>query len=315
MVLSHLLCVLLVTLASFDPEHPANPGSYQLTAESADTTMGIVKGSGFYAQGDTVEIEALENEGYHFVEWNDHVTENPRKVVLVRDTVFTAMFEAECILDTVVRHYAMCDGEAFIHNGEIYYDATTDTIVYGCDSVEIFTLTINECHVEAPDTVAVNPTENAAEIRWPIWYGTFTYTLIIWADRNRQIVLCELTFNEVGFLIDIRFGSLSYTAQASSTLPAPKRLLQESVIIVGTTTLDFEVTGLEANHTYYYELQALNMEEQTIETRSGSFTTKQDMPTGIKTAVDSSSPRKLLRNGSLFILRGEQLYTITGQRY
>jgi hypothetical protein len=39
-----------------------------------------------------VQIEALPNDGYHFVKWSDGVTDNPRTIELTQDTTFTAEF-------------------------------------------------------------------------------------------------------------------------------------------------------------------------------------------------------------------------------
>lgn len=42
--------------------------------------------------GNTVTITATPNVGYHFVQWMDGVTTNPRQITLTSDTVYTAIF-------------------------------------------------------------------------------------------------------------------------------------------------------------------------------------------------------------------------------
>ena len=54
---------------------------------------GSASGTGLYPYGDTVTIEAIATEGYTFTEWADGDTTNPRTVVPVSDTVFTALFD------------------------------------------------------------------------------------------------------------------------------------------------------------------------------------------------------------------------------
>lgn len=40
----------------------------------------------------TSVIQAIANHGYHFTQWNDGVTDNPRTIALTQDTSFTAFF-------------------------------------------------------------------------------------------------------------------------------------------------------------------------------------------------------------------------------
>ncbi len=42
-----------------------------------------------------VEISAIPDEGYHFTQWNDGNTENPRYITLTQDTTFAATFAAD----------------------------------------------------------------------------------------------------------------------------------------------------------------------------------------------------------------------------
>ena len=57
-----------------------------------DAEMGYVKGAGNYSVGQIVSISAIAYSGYHFVQWNDGNTDNPRTIVFMRDTAFTAEF-------------------------------------------------------------------------------------------------------------------------------------------------------------------------------------------------------------------------------
>ena len=68
---------------------------YNVVVLSADSMMGEVSGSGSYVLGDTVTLTALANSGFHFVSWNDGIADNPRYVVIVSDTTFTALFGSD----------------------------------------------------------------------------------------------------------------------------------------------------------------------------------------------------------------------------
>ena len=59
---------------------------------SCDTNKGTVTGSGEYDENANVTIEAIANEGYHFVKWSDGNTENPRTIVVTEDVELTAEF-------------------------------------------------------------------------------------------------------------------------------------------------------------------------------------------------------------------------------
>ncbi len=54
---------------------------------------GSTSGSGIYPYGQSVDIVAVPAEGYLFTEWADGNQDNPRTVLPVGDTVFTALFD------------------------------------------------------------------------------------------------------------------------------------------------------------------------------------------------------------------------------
>ncbi|MBR6292791.1 MAG: leucine-rich repeat domain-containing protein [Bacteroidales bacterium] len=65
---------------------------YDVAALSADTIRGSVTGSTTAEYLDTITMTAAPNYGYHFTQWNDGDTNNPRTFTLTQDTVFTALF-------------------------------------------------------------------------------------------------------------------------------------------------------------------------------------------------------------------------------
>ena len=66
--------------------------AYNITVASADENMGTATGGGFYAEGSQVEISATAAEHYHFVQWNDGNTDNPRTITVTGDATYTATF-------------------------------------------------------------------------------------------------------------------------------------------------------------------------------------------------------------------------------
>ena len=215
--------------------------------------------------------------------------------------------------DTLRREYSICEGESFIHEGKIYTGASKDTLVYGCDSVEIFEVKLAACQTEVPDTVAVEPTDHTAGFVWPIMPEAVSYTLTIWADAEQTVSLLTLTFNAAGYLVNIEFGSAFYNTSSNSPMRSPAKKQKAQDVTIGTTTLNFTITGLESNHTYYYLLKAYDEAGMLIDAKDGHFTT-----TGVATAIESTQPsavscQKIIRNGQIFILRGEKTYTVQGQ--
>ena len=79
--------VVLTQDTAFTAEFAKNTYIVQL---SCDETVGQVSGSGSYEYLDTVELNVSLIYGYHFVQWSDGNTENPRTIVLTQDTTLTA---------------------------------------------------------------------------------------------------------------------------------------------------------------------------------------------------------------------------------
>ena len=67
---------------------------YAISASSENTTMGSVSGGGNYTYNMQISLTANANFGYHFSQWSDGNTQNPRNVVVTKDSVFTAQFAA-----------------------------------------------------------------------------------------------------------------------------------------------------------------------------------------------------------------------------
>ncbi len=71
-----------------------------LTAEFADDPYltllfdgkGTVSGAGYFKPDTSCKISASADFGYHFTQWSDGNTDNPRLVTITKDTTFTAEF-------------------------------------------------------------------------------------------------------------------------------------------------------------------------------------------------------------------------------
>ena len=71
------------------------PNNYILTVSSDNVNMGNVYGSGVYEYNATVSISATANNGYHFTQWSDGNTSNPRTVMVTNEATYIAYFAAD----------------------------------------------------------------------------------------------------------------------------------------------------------------------------------------------------------------------------
>jgi hypothetical protein len=145
------------------------------------------------------------------------------------------------------------------------------------------------------DEINIATSDTTANISWPAVENAAIYELTI-KDKNGNVI-CTLTFNAQGQLTNIVYA-------------APSRA-QTDGQIAGFT---FTISGLDSDSEYSYSVTAKDAQGEVLDTKEGSFTTTES---GIATAVDNTrvdtKPVKLLRNGQLFILRGDKTYTIQGQ--
>jgi hypothetical protein len=65
---------------------------YTVTVSANNPAWGSVTGEGTYNNDSIVTISATPNIGYHFLQWQDGNTDNPRIITLIQDTAFIAEF-------------------------------------------------------------------------------------------------------------------------------------------------------------------------------------------------------------------------------
>ena len=144
-------------------------------------------------------------------------------------------------------------------------------------------------------TTIVTPSETTADIAWPQVTGAATYTIEI--KKNGELI-CTLTFNAQGQLISIAFNA-----------PSRNNVPQRAQV----AGFAFTVTSLDSGTTYSYTMTAKGNNGNVLKTESGSFTTTGESQ-GIEDVLSNQvQGTKLLRDGQIFILRGEKVYTLQGQ--
>ncbi len=150
--------------------------------------------------------------------------------------------------------------------------------------------------IQDEDTITVVPTETTISFSWPQVDNADTYELTIHEDTDNLV--CELIFDAEGQLI-------SSTPAMFAKGNAPKKKQQ--------LIFSYTYTNLRSGTTYSYTLIAKDRNGAVIQVESGSFSTL-GTATAIEYPLTDSHGVKCLREGKIYILRGEKVFSITGQK-
>ena len=144
-------------------------------------------------------------------------------------------------------------------------------------------------------SVQAEPTDNSVSVSWPQVSGAASYELVI-KDKDGNVV-CTLIFNAQGQLTSIAFNAPSRDGAPQHTQ---------------TAGFLFTITGLEAGTDYNLTITAKNSNDQVVDKKEVSFHT--NWPNAIENLqVEDDQPVKVYHEGQICILRGEKVYTVTGQ--
>ena len=141
----------------------------------------------------------------------------------------------------------------------------------------------------------VTTTTTTADIAWPQVNGAASYELVI-KDKNGNVV-CTLVFDAEGHLT-----SLTFNAPARNNAPQQTQ----------TAGFSFTIIGLDSGTTYNYTITAKGNNGNVLKTESGTFTTAGALQGIEDVQSEQAQGSKILRDGQIFILRGEKTYTLTG---
>ncbi|MBR5982261.1 MAG: T9SS type A sorting domain-containing protein, partial [Bacteroidales bacterium] len=79
-----------VYVAYFTENPPVT--TYTITAVPANPAYGTVTGGGVFLEAEVITIEAIANDGYLFISWDDDNTDNPREITVTEDDIYIASF-------------------------------------------------------------------------------------------------------------------------------------------------------------------------------------------------------------------------------
>ena len=112
-------------------------GNMTLSATSAINTYtitvsagqhGTASGSGTYPYGSFVQISATADSDYHFSQWNDGNTDNPRTITVTADATYTASFESDAFTVTITgdAHTTVTGSGSYPYGTQVQISATPD---------------------------------------------------------------------------------------------------------------------------------------------------------------------------------------------
>ncbi len=169
---------------------------------------------------------------------------------------------------------------------------------------EIKELNLNAECAKADETTTTDVTatpneDNSVTLTWPAVNGADTYTIEI---KKNGVLVCTLVFNANGQLISINFAAPAREGKGRNVSAAEQ----------SANGWTYVVTGLEGNASYTYSVTAKDVNGNVLLKQSVDFSTGDAQ--GIEDVLsDQVQCTKVIREGQILILRGEKVYSLTGQ--
>ena len=262
--------------------------SFTVTVSSANSSMGTVSGGGTYEEGQTATITATPKSGYKFTRWSNGSTANPYSFTVTSDVSLTAYFEQSTTPQSESKFWNISDA-AFNSLGTI----TSQTTING--------LTI---HATANKPIVVDA--DAREING----YSFTHRLKFGGTGASNARM--LSFRVDGDC-DIDIYIMSASGSADRTLNVDKGSFENTIQQIpayGSTISEGNVHYAGGATTIYLYSPSSGVNIYAIRVTYG----------GKEEGIDDlyvqpqEEASKILQNGQIYILRGEKIYTITGQK-
>lgn len=145
--------------------------TYTITAQSANGTQGYVSFPSKAEYLDEITLSATANYGYHFTQWNDGNTDNPRTVQITEDITYTANFAPnQYTISTEVN-----DAERGSVNGETTTDYLSDVTLTATANYGYHFIRWTDWNTDNPRTVQVT--------------GDATYTAVF--EKNTYTITAQ----------------------------------------------------------------------------------------------------------------------------
>ena len=309
--------------------------NYAVTA-TCDPQHGQVTGGGTYPYGSEVTLTATPNTGYAFTQWSDGNKDNPRKVTITVDATYTAEFALQNYVVT-----ATCDPQqGQVTGGGTYSHGSEATLTATPNKGYAFTQW-SDGNKDNPRKVTVT-----ADATYTAEFALQNYVVTATCDPQHGEVTGGGTYpygSEVTLMATPNTG-YAFTQWSDGNKDNPRKVtvttdatytaefaLQNYVVSATCDPQHGQVTG---GGTYPYgsevTLTAVPNDGYTFKQWSDgtianpySFSVEKDVnieawfePTTLVenvAAEENAAPRKVFRDGQVYILRGGKTYTLTGE--
>ena len=150
--------------------------------------------------------------------------------------------------------------------------------------------------------ITINSSDYSVNITWSSTSGATSYELVV-KDKSGNVV-CRVTFDADG-----KLQSIAFHAPARNGMP---QHTQEA-------GFSYTLIGLDSGTEYDVTITAKNAGGSALDVQTISFTTKgepteRDIPHGIdEIDTDNAHGIKVMKDGQIYILRGDKTYTLQGQ--
>lgn len=253
-----------------------------ITVQANPLEMGNITGnSGYYKRGATATFTAEAKLDSKFIAWQENgvtVSTNATYTFEVSgDRTLIAVFEATNPKVTVSAANAgagivrgggtylvgeLAEAVALAYLGYEFDNWQEDGLVVSYNARYLFSVTqsrnlvaifkkIDISDMEVSDGIAIIAGEESAQVAWCAIESATGYTLVIKGTNNELV--CRLEFDAMGRLLSLDFGSGLKS--------------QENLFGV-------RVTNLSENTTYSYTMEIFGEGNVLLETKAGTFTTK-----------------------------------------
>ena len=144
------------------------------------------------------------------------------------------------------------------------------------------------------DDIRITPSDNSAVIVWKAIANAASYELAIESSENTW----RFVFDAEGEL-------------TSSVYHAPAH--NDALQGMQSENFSYTITGLTSGTTYNVTITAKAANGSTLNTETASFTTTGEQQGIEDVNVNNTQSKKIIRDGNVYILRGEKTYTTDGQ--
>ena len=310
------------------------PNIYSFSATCNENCGSVQATNGNYEYLTELTISATPKSGYHFVQWSDGDTTNPKIVILTQDTTLTAEFAINQYTITWKQDDGTTINQTTVEYGQVptHENVTKEATVEFTYAFAGWTPEIVVVTEDATYTATYTSTRNRYTITWKQDDGTtidqtiVEYGQVPTHENASKDATAEYTYTFAGWTPEIVAvtGDATYAATYNSIINKYTITFKNedgSVLCVDEweygTLPSCEEPKKEDDEKYMYTFAGWYPEVETVNanaTYTATYTATQ-MTDGIEDVhFNDIAAHKIVIDGQIYILRGEKIYTIQGQK-